>query len=207
MPSEKKKIEELKKSFERKNKAHSKKVDKYNKYIKSLENRDLSAQEHDRIKRYMKREKKRFDKAIKKLEKERKPLKTAINKYNKKLKTYNSLVNDYNKLSQEIESMGRNFSSVKGRAFGSISMVQRTSYKNGRKVKEKIIKNSMDRIEIYGFDNLNQLKVLLAHEIGHLVGLPHINVKNALMNPILQKKQERRLHLTYQDILNFEENF
>ncbi len=76
--------------------------------------------------------------------------------------------------------MGRNFSSVKGRAFGSISMVQRTSYKNGRKVKEKIIKNSMDRIEIYGFDNLNQLKVLLAHEIGHLVGLPHINVKKML---------------------------
>ncbi len=54
-----------------------KKVDKYNKYIKSLENRDLSAQEHDRIKRYMKREKKRFDKAIKKIRKREKTLKNS----------------------------------------------------------------------------------------------------------------------------------
>ena len=45
----------------------------------------------------------------------------------------------------------------------------------------------MNKIEIYGFDNKQELKVILAHEIAHLVGIPHINVKDALMNPILQK--------------------
>ena len=64
----------------------------------------------------------------------------------------------------------------------------------------------MNKIEIYGFDNLKQLKVVLAHEIAHLVGIPHIEVKNALMNPLLDKNQDE-LVLSSEDILNFKENF
>lgn len=207
LPSKKKEIEQLKKLFDKKNKVHNKKIAKYNKYVKSLEERELTATERERVRAYMKREKRKFDNTIRKLEKERKPLKKAISSYNQNLKAYNSLVNKYNKLSKQIEAMSRGFSTVKGRAYGSIKLVQKVSYKNGKRVKENYIKNSMDRIEVYGFDNLKQLKAVLAHEIGHLVGLPHINVKNALMNPILQKKQERKLFLTYHDIVNFEENF
>jgi len=65
----------------------------------------------------------------------------------------------------------------------------------------------MTKIEIYGFDNLKQLKVVLAHEIGHLVGIPHIENKGALMNPIVQKNQEMNLSLTQDDIKAFKENF
>lgn len=47
----------------------------------------------------------------------------------------------------------------------------------------------------------------MAHEIGHLVGVPHIDAKNALMNPILQDNQIENLSLTQEDIRNFKENF
>ena len=65
----------------------------------------------------------------------------------------------------------------------------------------------MNKIEIYSFDSKEQLKVILAHEIAHLVGIPHINVKNALMNPILQDNQVKNLELTFDDIRAFEMNF
>jgi hypothetical protein len=65
----------------------------------------------------------------------------------------------------------------------------------------------MDKIEIYGFESLGELKAVLAHEIAHLVGVHHINEHNALMNPILQKNQIEDLFLTIKDITNFKNNF
>lgn len=65
----------------------------------------------------------------------------------------------------------------------------------------------MNKIEIYGFESLSELKAILAHEIAHLVGVPHIQEQGALMNPILQKNQKQNLNLTYDDILNFKEHF
>jgi predicted Zn-dependent protease len=52
-----------------------------------------------------------------------------------------------------------------------------------------------------------ELKAIIAHEIGHLVGIPHISDKGALMNPILQENQKRRLELTNADIKNFNKYF
>ena len=65
----------------------------------------------------------------------------------------------------------------------------------------------MSKIEIYGFNNLNELKVILAHEIAHLVGLPHIDKKGALMNPIIQVNQIEKLFLTHEDIELFKRYF
>ena len=58
----------------------------------------------------------------------------------------------------------------------------------------------MNKIEIYGFESLNELKAILAHELAHLVGIPHIEVVGALMNPVLQKNQIENLELTSYDI-------
>lgn len=65
----------------------------------------------------------------------------------------------------------------------------------------------MNKIEVYGFDSKNELKAILAHEITHLVGIPHIEVKDALMNPILQENQINLLSLSKSDIINFKKFF
>ena len=96
---------------------------------------------------------------------------------------------------------------INGRTFGFQETTLKTSYINNKEVKEKSIKNSMTKIEIYGFDSIEHLKIILAHEIAHLLGVPHINVKGALMNPILQEEQKEKLFLTLEDIENFRNNF
>lgn len=73
--------------------------------------------------------------------------------------------------------------------------------------KEKSVRNSMNKIEIYNFESISQLKAVIAHEIAHLVGIPHINEKGALMNPLLQSEQLNELYLTNEDIVNFKNNF
>jgi predicted Zn-dependent protease len=110
-------------------------------------------------------------------------------------------------LNKEIETMSRKFKKVQGVTIGVKEITLKTFYKNGKKVKEKSINHTMNKIEVYGFENLKELKVLLAHEIGHLVGIPHINKANALMNPILQENQKEKLLLTNDDIKNFKNNF
>jgi len=64
---------------------------------------------------------------------------------------------------------------------------------DGKKIEQKSVENSVQNIEIYGFENKNKLKAVLAYEIGHLVGLPNIDTEN--------------LTLTQDDIKNFKENF
>ena len=117
------------------------------------------------------------------------------------------MINDINRLSNEIESMGRNIKKINGRTFGLQEVTFKTYFKDGQAVQEQNIKNSMNKIEIYGFDSKEQLKVVLAHEIAHLVGVPHLEVKDALMNPILQENQIKELTLTKDDIENFRKNF
>ena len=104
-------------------------------------------------------------------------------------------------------AIAQKFTKVKGKAFGMKEITLKTYYKDGKKIKEKSVKSNMTKIEIYGFENISQLKAVLAHEIGHLVGIPHINAKKALMNPILQKNQINELFLTNDDIDNFNTNF
>lgn len=83
----------------------------------------------------------------------------------------------------------------------------KTYVEDGKKYEKKSIVNSMNKIEIYNFESINQLKVVLAHEIAHLVGIPHINIKGSLMHPLLQEEQLNLLYLTNEDIVNFKNNF
>lgn len=145
------------------------------------------------------------DKRVKKRLESKLRLKTT--KYNNRVIVYNNLTSQINHLAFEIESLNRSLKIVKGQAIGQKVIKYKTYLKDGKYVKEKSIEHSMNKIEIYSFESLNQLKVILAHEIAHLVGIPHIDVKGALMNPILQDNQVKNLKLTYEDIMAFDKYF
>jgi CHASE3 domain sensor protein len=186
----------------------NKKVEELNEYVRNINKKaNLSKDEYSKAQNYINIEKSKIDIESKKQKNLHRDLIKQFNSYNQKIFSFNNLVNDSNRISNEIESMNRNVKKIKGKTFGEENITIKTYYKDGKLVKEKTNSISMNKIEIYGFDNLKQLKVVLAHEIAHLVGIPHIEAKNALMNPILPKTQEEKLVLTAEDILNFKENF
>lgn len=186
----------------------NKKIEALNEYIRDINKKgSLSKDEYLKVQNYINNEKNQIDLESKKQKKYHMDLTRLFNHYNQKVFSFNNLVNDVNRLNNEIESMNRSFKKIKGKTFGEENTIIKSYYKDGELVKEKSTTTTMNKIEIYGFDNLKQLKAVLAHEIAHLVGIPHIEAKNALMNPILDKSQEENLVLTPEDILNFKENF
>jgi DNA repair exonuclease SbcCD ATPase subunit len=179
-----------------------------NTYIKnSNKRRDYSTAEYKNIQIFVEKKQSRIQREIKNLRKERRVLRRLTDGYNKDTRNLNNLVREYNHISKQISRMSRSIKKVKGKTFGFTEVSLKTYYKDGKKVKERRKKTSMSKIEIYSFESKEQLKAVLAHEIGHLVGIPHINVDNALMNPYLQDNQIKNLILIPEDIRNFKRNF
>lgn len=184
------------------------KIEDLNSYVREINSKKtVSKDEYVKIQNYIKLKKDEINKELNKKITLQNDLTIALNSHNQKVIIYNNLINDINRLSNEIESMGRNVKKINGRTFGLQEITLKTYFKDGQEIQEKSIKNSMNKIEIYGFDSKEQLKVVLAHEIAHLVGVPHLEVKDALMNPILQENQIKELNLTKDDIENFRKNF
>ena len=186
----------------------NKKIKALNTYVSEVnKQKKFPKDELDRIKNYIKLEKSKIKKESNKVKRDERKLKSDLNFYNQKIRLQNSLIREYNRLNNELERISRSFRKVKGNTIGQRQVTTKVFYQKGKRVKEKNIKNIMNKIEVYGFESKNELKVILAHEIAHLVGIPHINVKDALMNPILQKSQIKQLSLTQSDIRNFKKNF
>jgi len=184
------------------------KVREFNEYVKGLNTqKNLTREEYNQLKKSVNTKKKKLDKEIKTVKAQQRVLQRKINSFNQKVHSYNFHTKEYNRLNNEVEAMSRSFKKVKGKAFGNVKTTIKTFYKNGKKVQEKNVESSMDKIEIYGFDTLEELKAVLAHEIAHLVGLPHIDSKGSLMNPILQKNQIKKLELTQEDMVLFKKYF
>ena len=184
------------------------KVDILNKYIKEVnKQKSLDKNEYNRVQDYVKKERSKIDLDLKEQKKVQSNLTKTLNQYNQKVFSYNNLSREINTLVSQIETMTRSVKKINGRTFGLQETTLKTIYKDGKMVQEKSVQTDMDKIEIYSFDSLAQLKVVIAHEILHLVGIPHIEESGALMNPLLQKNQTERLYLTNEDIGNFRKNF
>ncbi|WP_320033691.1 matrixin family metalloprotease [Halarcobacter sp.] len=205
-PNKKNDIENTKEILSKQQDELNNKVRKYNNYIKTINSKkSITKEELNKVKTYSKKEKTVLNDEIKKLKAKRRELRREIIKFNSKVTSFNNLINDLNRLNIQLEAMNRNYSKIRGRTFGLQTIEKKTTFKDGKKKEEQKISISMDKIEIYGFKNLDELKIILAHEIAHLVGLPHVNEKNALMNPIIQKSQlEKGLNLTPADIQLFD---
>lgn len=201
-------IDYLQKQVDLKTNLINGKTEELNIYIQNINKKgSLGKDEYIKVKEYIQSKKIVINNEIEKFKNEQKILRSKINKYNQKVSLYRSMIGNYNRLKNELEKMTRSFKKIKGTTFSFKEITLKTYYKNGKVIKEKSEKNSMNKIEIYGFDNISELKAVIAHEIAHLVGIPHIDEKNALMNPILQSNQLENLYLTNEDITNFLEHF
>ena len=183
-------------------------VKAFNAYIaKQQKIKHLSKKEYQTIKLYISDEKAKLEKETLLLKKQRKKLNRELTTLKHKIRKYNLLAKKYNRIQRDTEKLSRTFKEIKG-VTKSISKTTHTTHvKDGNTDTTKQIDITMQKIEIYDFENLQLLKVILAHEIGHLVGLGHIDVVDALMNPLVQEKQRNELSLTYDDIQEFYKAF
>ena len=205
---QKNEIDRLEESYTIQTNLVNNKVDILNNYIKEVnKQKSLDKNEYNRVQEYVKKERSKIDLDLKEQRKAQSNLTKTLNQYNQKVFSYNNLSREINTLVSQIETMTRSVKKINGRTFGLQETTLKTIYKDGKMTQEKSIKTDMDKIEIYSFDSLAQLKVVIAHEILHLVGIPHIQASGALMNPLLQKNQIERLYLTKEDIENFRNNF
>ncbi len=148
-----------------------------------------------------------IEKKLSFLDKRKRQFNASVAALKQKIDKYNLLIRRYDRIHRDVEKLSSTLVEIKGVTRGET----KTSYQNYIEDGEISVKKSTDthmqKIEIYSFDNLQQLKVVLAHELGHLVGVKHIDIDNALMNPLLQKKQLEELSLTYDDVQAFYEAF
>ena len=114
------------------------------------------------------------------LKRKKQNLSTLRERTNTKTEQLNSLIKEQNNL---IEEYNRRFS--KSRRFDQ-----------GRYVK----RGDNQAINIYQYGNRAQLKTVLAHEVGHALGLGHVDNPKSIMHKMMAEQNMANLQLTQEDI-------
>ena len=168
----------------------------------------FSKEQYQAIKQKVDAEQSSIEKTKKTFDEKRARHNRDLREFNRIISRHNSLIGKYNSLVIRTESLSESIVEVKGKTIGQNITKVKTYSQAGQKITQEENYSKMEKIEIYGFDgNMNQLKAVLAHEIGHLVGINHIERKGALMNPILQSNQIEKMALTQDDIKAFNNVF
>jgi chromosome segregation ATPase len=109
-------------------------------------------------------------------------LQQEINIYNQKIQQLNFQVDELNQLNQQIDSSVQSFNQrFQPRLFDKGSF-------NGQ------------QINIYEFESQDDLRLTLAHEFGHALGLKHNQDPQALMYPLMKEQNLQNFRLSTADI-------
>ncbi|MGB9189496.1 matrixin family metalloprotease [Acinetobacter sp.] len=109
-------------------------------------------------------------------------LQQEINLYNQKIQQLNLQVDELNQLNQRIDSSVKSFNQrFQPRLFDKGSF-------NGK------------QINIYEFESIEDLRLTLAHEFGHALGLKHNQDPQALMYPVMKEQNMQNFRLSAADL-------
>lgn len=121
-------------------------------------------------------------------------LENEVDKPHNPLPQYLAKVNRYNELSEELNGYANEVNNVIDQ-YESRFLFRKTFY-------QATFNNFDDpkRINIYQFENIDNLKRVLTHEAGHVLGLTHTDSPQAIMNSRMKFHDEKKLQLTNEDI-------
>lgn len=112
-------------------------------------------------------------------------LEQEITQYNQQIQQLNSKVSELNQMNQQLNHAVKQFNQhFQPRLFDKGSF-------NGK------------QINIYEFESADDLRLTLAHEFGHALGLQHNHDPQALMFPMLEKQDLENFKLTPADLALF----
>ena len=116
------------------------------------------------------------------LQQQQQRLSEHINQHNQKINVLNEEINQLNALNAELSAKVSGFNArFSGKKFDK-------GLFNGK------------QIAIYEFSSKDDLRLTLAHEFGHALGLPHHDDPYGLMYPILQKQDAKNFQLSTADL-------
>lgn len=156
-------------------------IDSYNERAQKWNGQDLSESQMTKLKEMeqeIKNLKSKVDRMRDNLESLRKQTNAKSKQLNKLARQQNEMIATYNK------------------RFGNS-----TKFDQGQYVK----KGESESIKIFQFGNQSQLKTVLAHEVGHALGLSHVNNPESVMYHMMGKQNIFDLELTDEDIAAIKE--
>jgi uncharacterized phage infection (PIP) family protein YhgE len=118
-------------------------------------------------------------------------LKRQLNRFHTQVENKRKLVNDLaatiNRLAAQANAEVQRYNQQYGRIH---------KFNQGRYMKDR----SGERIEIYQFSNLRDLRMVITHEIGHALGIDHVSNPSSVMYYLRGQQDIQNLKLTSEDI-------
>lgn len=205
----KKSMKSSQKKLNEKYHALNRSIEDVNAYVDSINKniQNISPLEYKERKTYIVDEQKSIENKRRGLQVQQKKLDAYGSRLQEKIAQYNQRIKDYKRIQRDAQKLSKTMLEVKGITKGKTITTHTFHTQNGETDMKTSVNTRIQKIEIYDFENLSLLKVILAHELGHLVGVKHINSEGALMNPLLQEKQLKEFFLSDDDIKGFYKAF
>lgn len=144
-----------------------------------------------------------FDSKSKILKRESSDLKILKDEYNKISDRYNYDLKIFNNHKDDTKIFMKKAGIDSHEKRGITKIL--TENKTTRNFYGKVIKvekvSKATSIEIYRLTTIEDLKIVLAHEIGHMFGLSHTNDKKALMYYTINSYQKNKMNVSYDDVI------
>lgn len=126
-----------------------------------------------------------------KLEKERKKLERESLNIEERRKRVNALADQVNRFSREqvkvVQQYNEQVQDFENRYGNAPQEFDQGEYRG-------------DTIDIYQFDDIPHLRLVLAHELGHALGIEHVENERSIMYHLMEKQSLNPLTLTSEDI-------